>query len=136
MRGSASDRTTGNNAGSSTKPAETQQKDEEVPVAPKNLPLPSSNPAAKHKIKEEDILPPAKRSKPNLTAQNFLGIGAMKAKQARCARKAARVGFQRSNKSKTSNTGSGVPQAQVIRLKYVKGFTEAVRTPARLDDLR
>lgn len=36
---------------------------------------------------------------------------------------------------KKSNTGSGVPLQNVVRLKYVKGFTQAVRTPCRIDDL-
>lgn len=81
-------------------------------------------------------LPPAKRPKASTTAQNFLGVGAKKAKEARSARTAARVGVERANKkNKTAHTGSGVPFPQVIRLKYVKGFTQAVRTPCRLDDL-
>jgi len=116
------------------------------PAAP-----PATSPASKHKLDdhhqqqqvlpkncEEAVLPPAKRTKKSnadVTARNFLGIGAMKAKEARFARSAARVGFQRSKKNKSSHTGSGVPLSQVIRLKYVKGFTEAVRTPCRLDDL-
>jgi chromosome transmission fidelity protein 18 len=82
----------------------------------------------------KDAAPPPKRSKP--TAQNFLQIGAKKAKETRSARNAARVGFLRSQKNKLSHTGSGVPFSQVIRLKYVKGFTEAVRTPCNLDDLK
>lgn len=77
------------------------------------------------------VAPPAKKAK----AQNFLIAGAKKAKAARSARTAARVGFERSKKDKLSNTGSGIPISQVIRLKYVKGFTQAVRTPCRLDDL-
>jgi chromosome transmission fidelity protein 18 len=36
---------------------------------------------------------------------------------------------------KISHTGSGVPMSQVMRLKYTKGFTQAVRVPCRLDDL-
>ena len=76
--------------------------------------------------------PPTKKAKP----QNFLIAGARKAKAARSARTAARVGFDRgSKKNKLSNTGSGVPISQVVRLKYVKGFTQAVRTPCRLEDL-
>jgi len=76
--------------------------------------------------------PPAKKAK----AQNFLALGAKKAKAAKSARTAARVGFQPSKKIKLSNTGSGVPLQQVVRLKYVKGFTQAVRTPCRLEDLK
>lgn len=82
-----------------------------------------------------DPLPPAKRSKA-ATAANFLSIGAVRAKEKRSARNLARVGVDRSKKNnKTSHTGSGVPLAQVVRLKYVKGFTQAVRTPCRLEDL-
>jgi len=77
------------------------------------------------------VAPPAKKAK----SQNFLLAGAKKAKAARSARTAARVGFERSKKDKLSNTGSGVPISQVVRLKYVKGFTQAVRTPCRLEDL-
>ena len=79
--------------------------------------------------------PPAKKAKPH----NFLLAGAKKARAARSARTAARVGLERSSSSRTdkklSNTGSGVPISQVVRLKYVKGFTQAVRTPCRLEDL-
>jgi chromosome transmission fidelity protein 18 len=45
------------------------------------------------------------------------------------------VGFDVSRKSKRSHTDSGKLLSQVVRLKYVKGFTQAVRTPCRLDDL-
>jgi len=79
--------------------------------------------------------PPSKRPKPSLTAQNFLGVGAKKAKAARSARNAARVGVELTKKCKVSHTGSGVLLSQVIRLKYVKGFTQAVRTPCRLEEL-
>ena len=77
--------------------------------------------------------PPAKKAK----TQNFLLMGAKKAKAARSARTAARVGcFERSvKKNKLSNTGSGVPLSKVVRLKYVKGFTQAVSTPCCLEDL-
>lgn len=68
--------------------------------------------------------------------QNFLGIGAAKAKAARSARKAALVGFDRGakKKKKISNTGSGVPLDEVLRFKYQKGFTQAVRLPCSRDD--
>jgi len=79
--------------------------------------------------------PSVKKPKVSLTCQNFLGVGARKAKAAQSARKAAQVGFQRSKKQKTSHSGSGVPLDQVARLKYVKGFTQAVRTPCRFEDL-
>jgi hypothetical protein len=77
--------------------------------------------------------PPAKRKAQN----NFLLMEAKKAKAARSARTAARVGcFEKSAKhNKRSNTGSGVPLSHVVRLKYVKGFTQAVSTPCRLEDL-
>jgi chromosome transmission fidelity protein 18 len=70
------------------------------------------------------------------TTQNFLGIGAAKAKAARSARKAADVGFDRSkSRKKLSNSGSGRPIDQVLRYKYQKGFTQAVRLPCSKDDL-
>lgn len=69
--------------------------------------------------------------------ENFLLLGARKAKAARTSRTAARVGLQPAShqSTKQSKTGSGVPLSQVVRLKYVKGFTQAVRTPCKLDDL-
>lgn len=70
------------------------------------------------------------------TFQNFLGIGAAKVKAARNARKAAQIGFDRSKNSiKVSNTGTGVPLDQVLRFKYQKGFTQAVRLPCTKKDL-
>jgi len=65
-----------------------------------------------------------------------LGIGAAKAKAARNARKAAQIGVDRTKKSakKYSNTGSGVPIEEVIRFKYQKGFTQAVRLPCSKSD--
>jgi chromosome transmission fidelity protein 18 len=81
----------------------------------------------------DSSVPTAKRSKP--TAQNFLLVGAKRAKELKSARNAARVGFARSEGEKLSHTGSGVPLARVLRLKYVKGFTEAVRKPCTLQDL-
>lgn len=80
--------------------------------------------------------PNAKRPKTEVTAQNFLGLQAKKAKEARSARTAARAtGGLQVNKNKLSHTGSEIPLQQVVRLKYVKGFTQAVRTPCRLEDL-
>ena len=78
---------------------------------------------------------PAKRAKDAPVTVDFLKLGARKAKEARTARNAARVGIQRSNKNRKAHTGSGVPLSQVIRLKYVKGFTQAVRTPCKAEDL-
>jgi len=67
--------------------------------------------------------------------KNFLGIGASRARAARSARKAAQVGFDRSkNKKKFSNTGSGVPLDEVIKFRFQKGFTQAVRLPCSKDD--
>jgi hypothetical protein len=69
-------------------------------------------------------------------ASNFLRLGAKQAKAARSARSALRAGIDRSSKrQKLSHSGSGVPLNQVIRLKYVKGFTQAVRTPCFPEDL-
>ena len=73
---------------------------------------------------------------PAATAKNFLGIGAAKAKKAKTARKAALVGFNRSNKrAKLSHSGSGRPLNEVIKFKYQKGFTQAVRVPCQMEDL-
>lgn len=78
---------------------------------------------------------PAKRQKVP-ASQSFLGLGAKRAKEAKSARRAKSVGLVRSTKiNKKSKTGSGVPFQQVMRLKYVKGFTQAVRNPCRLEDL-
>jgi chromosome transmission fidelity protein 18 len=68
-------------------------------------------------------------------ARNFLNIGAAKAKEAKSARRAARVGFDRSKKVKLSNTGSGVELSKVIRFKFQKGFTQAVQAPCQIQDL-
>jgi chromosome transmission fidelity protein 18 len=73
---------------------------------------------------------------PAATAKNFLGIGAANAKKAKTARKAALVGFNRSNKrAKLSHSGSGRPLHEVIKFKYQKGFTQAVRVPCQMEDL-
>lgn len=73
--------------------------------------------------------------KPTSVVKNFLVIGAFKAKTAKCKRKAALVGFDRSKKFKKSNSGSGVSFNQIVRFKYQKGFTQAVRTCCRMEDL-
>jgi chromosome transmission fidelity protein 18 len=81
--------------------------------------------------------------------KNFLLVGAKNAKASRSARTAARVGcivagshHQSSNRhdqtneqKRLSNTGSDILLSQVVRLKYVKGFTQAVSMPCRLDDI-
>ena len=71
----------------------------------------------------------------NSAAKNFLGKRAAKAKEAKSAKRAARVGFDRSKKTKFSNTGSGVELSKVIRFKYQKGFSQAVRAPCPIEDL-
>ena len=83
-----------------------------------------------------DSGPPAKKIKIE-APKNFLGIGAQKAKAARTARQKALVGFSssRCRLEKLSNTGSGLPLKAVIRFKYQKGFTQAVRTPCRIEEL-
>lgn len=72
----------------------------------------------------------------NTTVKNFLGLNANKAKAARKARTAAIVGFEKaSKKQKVSHSGSGVPLCQVLRFKYQKGFSQAVRVPCKIEDL-
>jgi len=75
-----------------------------------------------------------KRTSSNM---NFLGLGAAKAKAARTARRAALVGFDRSTskKQKLSHSGSQQMLTKVIRFKYQKGFTQAVRIPCKMEDL-
>lgn len=85
-----------------------------------------------------DRVPPAKAGGGNSSAaKNFLGLRAARAKEARTARRAARVGFERKDRRtvRLSNTGSGEELARVIRFKYQKGFTQAVRAPCELEDL-
>lgn len=81
---------------------------------------------------KETTAPEAKRPK----VVDFLGMGARKAKAARSARTAARVGVHQRCTKRLSHTGSGMPLTNVVRLKYVKGFTQAVRTPCRVEDLK
>ncbi len=69
------------------------------------------------------------------SSKNFLGFRAAKAKEAKAACRAAKVGFDRSKTMKLSNTGSGVEISKVIRFKYQKGFTQAVRAPCQIEDL-
>ncbi|KAL3933976.1 MAG: hypothetical protein SGARI_003574, partial [Bacillariaceae sp.] len=76
-------------------------------------------------------LPAAKRAKPSpaATAGNFLGLAAKKGKAAKSARRKAALGLNASassTKAKLAHTGSGFPLHQVVRMKYVKGFTQAV----------
>ena len=80
--------------------------------------------------------PPLKKLKIEAAPKNFLGIAAQKAKASRNARKKALVGFNnRVRAEKLTHTGSGVPLTQVIRFKYQKGFTQAVRTVCQIEDL-
>ena len=73
-------------------------------------------------------------TKKNKAKSNFLGIGAARAKAARNARKASLVSGSK-RKVKLSNVGTGVPLDQVVRFKYQKGFTQAVRLPCTKKDL-
>lgn len=107
------------------KSAPVQKAKEAVEDVPKST---SSNDAP---TKENLPLKPTKTK----ARANFLGIGAAKARAAKTARKAALVGFDRSKRQKLSNSGSGMPFHQVVKFKYQKGFTQAVRTPCRLEDL-
>jgi len=106
----------------------TKQKLQDEDVAlPKQVEekLPSTTPKKK----------PAKAGSNTSAAKNFLGFRAAKAKEAKSAARAARVGFDRTKKVKLSNSGSGVEITKVIRFKYQKGFTQAVRAPCQLEDL-
>lgn len=81
--------------------------------------------------------PTPKRPKTSLadtSAKNFLGVGAKRARLLKSARKAAAVGLG-SKKNQMAHTGSGFRLNQVIRLRYVKGFTQAVRTPCRQEEI-
>jgi hypothetical protein len=77
------------------------------------------------------------QTSPSPTAINFLGIGAKKAKEMKSARRAA-AGLapgRSSKKVKLAHSGSGFALDQVVKMRYVKGFTQAVRTKCRLEDL-
>lgn len=96
---------------------------------------------SKDQVQKQDAAKPSipkpneVKSEKRQVARNFLNIGAAKAKEAKSARRAARVGFDRSKKVKLSNTGSGVELSKVIRFKFQKGFTQAVRAPCQMEDL-
>eukprot|EP00986_Skeletonema_menzelii_P008866 scaffold3870_cov160-Skeletonema_menzelii.AAC.7 len=102
------------------------KKDRQKEVSPSKLTKSSTTPSKS--------LPKPKTGN-NSAAKNFLGKRAAKAKEAKSAKRAARVGFDRSKKTKFSNTGSGVELSKVIRFKYQKGFSQAVRAPCPLEDL-
>lgn len=79
---------------------------------------------------------PVKAGSNSSAAKNFLGFRAAKAKQAKTAARAARAGHTNNTKKvKLSNSGSGVEISKVVRFKYQKGFTQAVRAPCQLEDL-
>ena len=97
------------------------------PVAPESL-------QGKRKESPTATASPAKKTK--TTSFNFLELGAKKAKAAMTARKMARAGLQLTKTEvRLTHTGSQVPLSKVMRLKYTKGFTQAVRVPCRLEDL-
>jgi hypothetical protein len=92
-----------------------------------NLPVPnarsqSSACFSKRKTAASTLSAPltkkAKLSSPNsvTTSHNFLQIGARKAMEAKSARHAARVGYDRSKANKKSHTGSNVPLSRVLRV--------------------
>lgn len=103
----------------------------------------TSNTTVEEQPRKVDIKPTAAK-KESVGKCNFLLMGAKKAKALRSARSAARVGCivndgHHSQSTlqhiRLSNTGSGIPLSQVVKLKYVKGFTQAVSMPCRYDDL-
>ncbi len=111
----------------------------------------STAPSTAEKPREASIKRKAVKDE-SICNNNFLLMGAKKAKAMRSARSAARVGCivndsrptqstnehqnaESTQRSRLSNTGSGMPLSQVVRLKYVKGFTQAVSMPCRLDDI-
>ncbi|KAL7545023.1 hypothetical protein ACHAWF_013381 [Thalassiosira exigua] len=92
--------------------------------------------------------PPKKAGGNTSAAKNFLGLRAARAKVAKSARQAARAGVfavgkgkaapgraGKTEKAKPSNTGSGADISSVVRFRYQKGFTQAVRAPCRMEDL-
>lgn len=122
-----------------------QQTDKPTETAvnkPLVTPLPEEDSSTKRSAENETEMTavdndrPAKKIKTAPAAtQNFLGLGAKRAKAARSKKRARNVGFVPTKGTKKSNTGSGVPMNEVLRLKYVKGFTQAVRNPCKLEDL-
>jgi len=80
-------------------------------------------------------IPNDKAASNSSASKNVLGFRAAKAKEVKTARRAVNVGFDRSKTTKLSNTGSGVEISKVIRFKYQKGFTQAVRAPCQMEDL-
>lgn len=124
-------------------PMAKQNEGTETPIAPVLPENSGQNEVSVSKVnarKLNDVAasaPVPKRPKTSLSdtsAKNFLGIGAKRARQMKSARKAAAVGLG-SKKNKMAHTGSGFRLNQVIRLRYVKGFTQAVRTPCRQEEI-
>ncbi len=104
------------------------KKDLPKEVSPSKLPTKATTTPAKKSL-------PKPKTGNNSAAKNFLGKRAAKAKEAKSLKRAAIVGFDRSKKTKFSNTGSGVELSKVIRFKYQKGFSQAVRAPCPIEDL-
>lgn len=100
---------------------------------PKKKMGPSESLQGKRKDSPTVAAMPTKKKKK--AAFTFLDLGAQKAKASTRNRKMARAGLQSSKTKKLAHTGSQVPLSNVMRLKYTKGFTQAVRVPCRLEDL-
>jgi chromosome transmission fidelity protein 18 len=108
-----------------------------APMKSLESPSPASRKRNSAPLSEVSETATGKKAKHTLSKrpENFLAVGAKQAKAARHARNAARVGFQTSRQEKLANTGSGKKLSEVVRLRFIKGFTEAVRIPCRMDDL-
>lgn len=79
---------------------------------------------------------PKRKKKSEASNNNFLLAQAERAKAVKTARKRARAGIEGPVKKKqTSFTGSNVPMKHVMRLRYVRGFTQAVRVPCKQEDI-
>jgi len=113
-------------------PKQSREQHESTPSALMPFSLQERKPKRKmpHIISEE-VSEPKKPKTEKDTPKSFLGIGAQKAKAARVARKKALVGFMKT--SAEAHTGSGSLLKQVIRFKYHKGFTQAVRIPCHIE---
>jgi chromosome transmission fidelity protein 18 len=133
--------------GTSSNASDAQQASSDVDLKTKSpvkeMPKPMKKAVSPRKLgarKLEDIaaaVPVPKRPRTSHSpsaAKNFLGMGAKRAKLAHSARKAAAVGLG-CKTNKMAHTCSGFRLNQAIRLRHVKGFTQAVRTPCRQHDL-
>jgi chromosome transmission fidelity protein 18 len=116
------------------KPSTAMPQQHQLPDAAAAESKADTNTAKKRESGEITSDVPAKRPKVPAVV-DFLVIGARKAKEARSVRNAARVGIQLSKRTRLSHTGSGLHLTGVVRLKYVKGFTQAVRTPCHVNEL-